>query len=253
MKKKFIIGLSALATLGAVAGGVTYAFLTDSDVTQNTFSIGDVNISLASDIGAEEIRLMPNNKDKIKANYRIQNDGADDAYVWLRVKVPSALEDGPGLAADNIIHWNYLGAYANGLHENPKYIQSAQDQGYYAPVTEEETWIHLNGTYNVKDEETGIEYNVYDLLYAGALKGGTQTTVGVSTIYMDERVDKIGAEWVLVENGEPTPIAFDFNQTATIKVEAHAIQASGFENVEEAYAEYNAQWPNGRPVVEEEE
>ena len=185
MKKKLIVGLSALAPLAAVGG--TYAFLTDAEETENVFTIGNVDIALRSNLeDGETIKLMPNNTEKVKADYRIENTGEEAAYVWLRVKVPTALEDEPGLAANNIIHWNYLGAYMNGYQTNANYIKSATAQGYAVPeggVLEEDTWIHLDGQYDVDLDGDGNSdgYNVYDILYTGAIVAGETTNVGVSS------------------------------------------------------------------------
>ena len=251
MKKKLLIGLSVVAASAALLGG-TYAYLTDVEKDANVFTIGNVDIDLLSAVGDETIKLMPNNNDKTRVDYQIKNIGDEAAYVWLRVKVPAALEESSTLAADNIIHWNYLGAYTNGYENTQKYIDSAKAQGYEAPVTNDQTWIHLDGKNNVKigDEK----YNVYDILYTGKLASNEKTTVGVSTVYMDQRVDYVDGSdngvddgyWALVKDGGDTivPINHDFNDGANFIVEAHAIQANGFKTVEEAYAAYNAQWAN---------
>ena len=246
MKKKLLIGLGIVAASAALVGG-TYAYLTDAAKDENVFTIGNVDVELLSAVdGDEAIKLMPNNTEKTTVDYQIENVGDEDAYVWLRVKVPSALEDTPGYAADNIIHWNYLGAYMNGYENTQKYIDSAKAQGYEAPVDASRTWKHLEGTYGV--EIDGEYYNVYDILYAGKLAAEEVTTVGVSTVFMDQRVDYIeeGGFWALVKDGGNTivPINHDFSEGANFLVEAHAIQANGFETVEEAYAAYNAQWGN---------
>ena len=250
MKKKLLIGLGIVAASAALVGG-TYAYLTDAEKDENVFTIGDVDIDLLSAAGDEPIKLMPNNTDKTRVDYQIKNVGNEDAYVWLRVKVPSALEDTPGLAADNIIHWNYLGAYWNGYENTQKYIDSAIKQGYEAPVDASRTWKHLEGTYAVDID--GEYYNVYDILYAGKLAATEVTTVGISTVFMDQRVDYIDLTdnnnddgfWALVKDGGTIqPIDHDFRAGANFVVEAHAIQANGFDTVEEAYAAYNAQWAN---------
>ena len=250
MKKKLLIGLGIVAASAALVGG-TFAYLTDSQKDENVFTIGNVDIDLYSKVNSDEpIKLMPNNSEKVKADYQIANIGNEDAYVWLRVKVPAALEDVPGAAADNIIHWNYLGAYWYGYQDTQRYIDSAVAQNYEAPVPAERTWKHLDGVQVTIDEEV---YNVYDILYAGKLGVDEVTTVGISTIYMDQRVDYIDVTdnneddgfWTLVKDGGTVlPINHDFNDGANFLVEAHAIQANGFATVEEAYAAYNAQWAN---------
>ena len=70
---------------------------------------------------------------------------------------------------------------------------------------------------------------------------------------MDERVDKVGEEWGLVENGVFNLIEYNFNDGAAFLVEAHAIQANGFKTVEEAYEAYQKQWPSGKLAVTNQE
>lgn len=252
MKKKILIALSLVAVVLLSVGG-TVAFLTSKDASANVFTIGDVEIDLLSnDLSSVtkdgKILLMPNNTDKVAADYRIKNTGDSDAYVWLRLYIPTNLEDAPGLAAKNIIHWNLPGAFWNGYHTNTTYINNAVTAGYLPEgttkaVDENDTWLMTEGNNNMYTKTIdGVKYNVYDIMYKGALTAGETTNVGVSTIFMDERVDYVDGKWALVENGEVTTIDFDFNSGASVKVEAHAIQANGFDTVEEAYAAYQKQW-----------
>ena len=74
MKKKLLIGLSVLAASAALVGG-TYAYLTDAEEDTNVFTIGNVDIDLLSAVGDEPIKLMPNNTEKAKVDYQIQNIG----------------------------------------------------------------------------------------------------------------------------------------------------------------------------------
>ena len=252
MKKKILIALSLVAVVALSIGG-TVAFLTSKDTTSNVFTIGEVKIELLSnDLSSVtedgKILLMPNNTDKIAADYRIKNTGKSDAYVWLRLYIPTNLEDAPGLAANNIIHWNVPGAFWNGYQTNATYIASAVKAGYLpegttTPVDANDTWLMTEGNNNMYTKTIdGVKYNVYDIMYKGALEAGETTNIGVSTIFMDERVDYVDGKWALVENGVVTPIEFDFNSGASVKVEAHAIQANGFDNVQDAYAAYQKQW-----------
>lgn len=242
MKKKLIIGLSALGLTLATAGA-TYAFLTDSDDAGNVFTIGNVDIVLNDVLENEVVKLMPNNTEKAKTDYTITlSEDSDDAYVWLRLKIPAALE--AEAAKDNIVHWNLPGRYWNGYHENTSYWEEGQTEA----VDESKTWIMPEDPTVVTIE--GIEYNVYDILYKGPITAGETTNIGISSIYMDERVDKVGGEWYLVNAGVTTPIDFNFDNGATVIVEGHAIQANGFKTVQEAYEAYNEQWPEGRPVPE---
>lgn len=255
MKKKLLIALSVFVVVALSVAG-TVAFLTSKDASANVFTIGEVEIDLLSnDLSSitkdGKILLMPNNTDKIAADYKIENTGDSAAYVWLTVKVPVALEDTGDASANNIIHWNLPGAFWYPNNKTAKYVENALNAGYITEadlvdgvVPDSKTWL-VNESFGAnKGLETidGVEYNVYNILYNGPLASGEKTNVGVSTIFMDERVDYVDGKWALVEKGVVTPIEFDFNSGASVKVEAHAIQANGFDTVEEAYAAYQKQW-----------
>ena len=252
MKKKILLALSLVAVVALSIGG-TVAFLTDKAEDKNTFTIGNVDIQLTSKLKTDgAIQLMPNNTDKLTADYKITNVGDSDAYVWLRVYIPKAVEDAPGLATDNIIHWNVPGAFWYGYHNNKTYVDKAIAAGYLPAgstgVEGADTWL-VSTAVEFTEVVDGVEYNVYDVLYNSALEKNETTNVGISTIYMDERLDYVDTNndvikdtYGLVKNGVVYPINYDFKNGASIKVEAHAIQANGFKNVEEAHAAYVKQW-----------
>lgn len=245
MKKKILIALALVAVVTLSIGG-TMAFLTAHKEDTNTFTIGEVNINLLSKNDDKTVTLMPNNTEKKEVAYQIENTGKNDAYVWLRLTIPTELEDEKGLAAKNIIHWNTPGAFWNGYHTSEKYLASARDMGYLGDdevVADEDTWLVTEANNNMKTLVVdGVSYNVYDIMYKGKLTTGETTNVGISTIFMDERVDYVDGKWALVEKGVVTPIDFDFSKGASVNVEAYAIQANGFDTVEEAYAAYQKQW-----------
>lgn len=237
MKKKLLIGLSVLAALGAIAGG-SYAYFTDVDDAENVFTVGNVDIDLLSETDEETIRLMPNNVDKTEVNYQIENTGNERAYVWLKVSIPKALA--AESAADNVIHWNVPGKYWNGYQNNSKYWDEDQTEA----VAEEDTW-KVQETIEEGDNE--VTY----LLYTGAINPNEKTNIGISTIYLDNRVDKIDGQYVMVKNGFIEKIGYDLADT-TIKVEAYGIQENGFDTVEDAFAAFQKQYPDGRPTSFEE-
>lgn len=245
MKKKILMALALVAVFALSIGG-TIAFLTAKEEDSNTFTIGAVDIDLLSKNNSDTVELMPNNTDKVEVAYQIKNTGKNDAYVWLRLTIPTELEDAKGLAAKNIIHWNTPGAFWNGYHTKQNYLDSAVDMGYLTAgetVADEDTWLATQANNAMQTVIVdGISYNVYDIMYKGAIKQGEITNVGISTVFMDDRVDYVDGKWALVENGIVTPINYDFAKGASIKVEAYAIQANGFDTVEEAYAAYQNQW-----------
>ena len=238
MKKKILMALSMLA-VAAVAVGGTVAYYTAADDSSVTFTTGNVAIELNDDLNGETIKLMPNNNEKAAPNYTITNTGDENAYVWLKVSVPKELA--AETAADNVIHWNIPGAYWYGNHTNSKYWVEGQTEA----VAAEKTW-------KVQDSVEEGDYEVTYLLYTGAIAKGETTNIGVSYVYLDQRVDKIDGKYVMVKNGVVEVLdGVDLKET-TIKVEAYGIQENKFTSVEEAFAAFQAQYPEGRPTSFEE-
>ena len=84
----------------------------------------------------------------------------------------------------------------------------------------------------------GVEYNVYTVLYNGTLEAGEETTVGMTKVYCDTKVDFDNVTGKYTINGQE--IGYDLNNVRII-VTAYGIQAATFEDVKEAYAAYNDQ------------
>lgn len=238
MKKKLLLALS-LVGVAALSIGGTMAFYTDAKEDVNTFTTENVDITLNSPLKDSNLVIMPNNVDKTEVNYTITNNKAA-AYVWLSLKVPRALEPEIGAPENNIVHWNLKGRYWYGHHENEKFW--AEDQTEAVPT--EDTWIVPDEPQRTWTDENGIAYYVYDILYYGALEKGETTNLGLSTIYLDERVDMVDGKWVIVKNSVPELINYDLSKGVGIIVEAHGIQKDGFDTVKEAYAKYMNQWKN---------
>ncbi len=87
-KKKTL--LLAIVLIGILVVGSTLAFLTDTQTTTNTFTIGNVAIELTEPSwNADNAKdLMP--KATIAKDPTIKNTGSNAAYVFLKVEVPKA-------------------------------------------------------------------------------------------------------------------------------------------------------------------
>lgn len=138
----------------------------------------------------------------------ITNQGTNPAYVWMTVAVPEGLHDCVDLT----------------------WTDDASPEG---PV-------------DAKDAD-GNPYKVYLVKVEEPLEPGEETPVMLDSVKLKPTVDYRDGQFVLVENGEVTPIDYDLAD-AHIPVSAFAIQTEGFENFDEAYAAYGDQW--GDFVVE---
>ena len=64
-------------------------------------------------------------------------------------------------------------------------------------------------------------------------------------MYLDAHVDiDPNGDWYHVQNGVATALNWFFNDAATTEIytSAYAVQADGFDTVEQAYAAYQQQW-----------
>lgn len=240
MKKRIITICLALAILASLAAGASLAFFTDTDNATNTFTTGKVDIKLYETFDPDNAKLLPGanvNKDV----YIELEDGSEDAYVWYEWLIPSALDstdNSTGL--NNILHVNSAGSTWDMYREESKYW--ADDQKEALPL--EKTWDHdpeeeLNlgvGSQGFIGKETvdGVEYNVYLALYHGKLSTGEKTTIGMTNVYLDKKVDTDGNSFTV--NGKSV---WDVNTQIKIIVRAYGIQAKGFDNVYDAYKAYN--------------
>ena len=243
MKKK-ILSLCMVGALAATAVGGTLAYFTDTDAETNTFTVGKIDITLNEEFDEENANLVPGvdiNKD---VTITLEN-GSENSYVWYTYAIPAVLDNDD--AGKNIVHVNHAGANWDDYHENSKYWGENQTEAN--PI--EQTW---DVDYEVKKgvEIDGIEYNVYSTLYHGLMTAdNSTTTVGMTNVYMDTKVDTLkNAEGNVVAgkytiNGET--IDYDFSNGVNIIVNAYGIQADGLSDTDsdgdidvyDAYALYN--------------
>lgn len=242
--KKVISLLLVMALTATAAIGGTVAYLTDRDSEANVFTVGDVSIDLTEDFeqGAE---LIPGVD--IKKEAKITNTGKNDAWVWMTLAVPAALDSDAELGTENVLHWNMPGCFWYTYHNQDKYIKSGIAAGYLpegsSGVADEDSWINNNTS--VKETINGVDYNVYTFMYKGAIVPGETTNIALSKVYLDAAVDiDPNGDWYTVKDGVATELGWNSNTNGApvVYVSAYAMQKEEFETVEAAYAAYNKQW-----------
>lgn len=160
---------------------------------------------------------------------KIKNTGDNDAWVWMTVAIPSAL-DVPKDPASSMLHW-----------------ELAEDKGAWSDI---DIRNYLKTNVTIPGDTSGITYNVYTLLYNEVLAAGDETSIALEEAYLDSKLDidaqgnlivvangltDVDKKWNLNEKGAPI-----------VYVSAYAIQTTGFDTVEDAYDAYQDQWgPNG--------
>lgn len=213
MKKTIaIVALVVLVAVASVLG--TLAYLTDTKKVDNTFTMGDVHIKL------DETNVNDPEGDRVTENdYEVypgaivtkdpivHNVGANGAYIRATV---------------NVSNWmNLVGAYY------PEFKETFPNEGYRAALNL--LVGELGEGWSVVDVEAGNVFTIgqfdakFILKYDGVLASGTDTTAMFQTVTIPAGIDNANAA--------------SFN---SVKVEAQAIQANGFETWEEAFAAFDA-------------
>lgn len=86
-RKNIIIGIAIIMILTI---GTVMAFFTDTDTVSNSFTVGNISIALEEpNWDPDEGKDITPNK-TVKKDPQITNDGANDAFVFMQVKVPLA-------------------------------------------------------------------------------------------------------------------------------------------------------------------
>ena len=134
------------ALIAILAVGSAVAFFTDRDNKVNQFTVGNISIQLQEpNWNADNGKNLTPNK-TIKKDPQITNDGPNDAFVFLQVKVP--VEDVKTAAADGS-------------------LQAAKSQDLFA-YTVNENWTEVS-------KESSADSTTYVYAYVGA--DGTMKTL----------------------------------------------------------------------------
>ena len=213
MKKTIaIVALVVLVAVASVLG--TLAYLTDTRTVENTFTMGDVKIKL------DETNVNNPEGDRVTENdYEVypgavvtkdpivHNVGANGAYIRATV---------------NVSDWmNLVGAYY------PDFKETFPNEGYRVALNL--LVGDLGEGWSVVDVEAGNVFTIgqfdakFILKYDGVLESGRDTTAMFQTVTIPAGIDNANAA--------------SFN---SVKVEAQAMQANGFDTWEAAFAAFDA-------------
>ena len=212
MMKKKILSLCLAAVVAALAVfGASLAYFTDTDRTDNVFTVGNVDISLKENFG-QNAKLLPTtgkkpdgsglNENGVVKEVDITNAGSEDAWVRVHIAIPQILDDGAESfdASNNVLHFNYTEESLNW------WSWKKTDSGlwnYY------ETQID------------GVTYNVYVVTYKNILASGETTADhAMHQVYLDKSVT----------NTDVSAISELLGENWEIKVVAEGVQAGGFDN-----------------------
>jgi predicted ribosomally synthesized peptide with SipW-like signal peptide len=213
MKKTIaIVALVVLVAVASVLG--TMAYLTDTKKVENTFTMGDVRIKLdETDVNNPEGDRVTKNDYEVYPGAIVTKDpivhnvGANGAYIRATV---------------NVSDWmNLVAAYY------PDFKETYPNEGYKAALNL--LVGELGKGWSVVGVEAGDVFTIgqfdakFILKYDGVLKGGENTTAMFQTVTVPAGIDNANTK--------------SFN---SVKVEAQAMQANGFDNWEAAFAAFDA-------------
>lgn len=213
-KKRFVAILLCVTLVALAAIGATFAYLTDTKTVNNTFTMGNVKITLdetdiknpnGARVTSNEYNVYPGavvTKDPI-----VHNTGKNAAYIRATV---------------NVSNWmNLCAAYY------PDFKETFPNDGYKAALNL--LVGELGAGWSVVGVEAGDTFTIgqfdakFILKYEGALAAGADTTAMFQTVTIPTGIDNVNAD-----------------SFSGVTVVAQAIQADGFDTWEAAFAAYDA-------------
>ena len=140
MKKKLTAIFLCVALVAIAVVSASLAYFTDTDNETNTFAVGNVKIDLIEQQkganGLEDFvsnkTLLPGTSDKnaVSKIVTVKNTGANDAWVWVDLKIPAYLvsSEYPTNESKNALHWNSYGCF-NVEYNSGNYWSLATSDG----------------------------------------------------------------------------------------------------------------------------
>lgn len=255
MKKKLTAIFLCVALVAIAIVGASLAYFTDTKSATNTFVVGNVKIELIEqqkgENGLEDFdqgkTLVPgksNDGNAVSKIATVKNTGKNDAWVWAELRIPKYLvsSEYPSNESKNALHWNSYGCfnveYNSGNYWSLATTDGIVDAGHNVTdpnmvAVEDGLWYDYQ---YVGDEKIGdIEYVVIRTKMQKTLPADKTSLPFLAQVYMDWRVttSEDGTQFILPAGD---PISTDASWE--IIVNAYAIQADGFENVDDAIAAY---------------
>ena len=240
MKKKIVALCLVLALAVTAIAGATMAYFTDTDEEVNTFTVGNIDIEIEEIFPENE--LMPGSRDEnnLQKEVYIKNTGANEAYMWAEILIPSYLDDGntlntPAPGIGNNLHFNYYDTYV----ENGKDVLVS---GAYAEANKLGAPKFVCNLVYMGTEEIGtVIYNRYvSYIENDTAKAKDQTTAALlAQVYMDSKVTQCTDETCTKTN---CLVLMDgtthYDGSWELIVRGFGIQADGIATIKEAINTY---------------
>ena len=243
MKKKITAFAMVFALAAVAVVGGSLAYFTDEDETENTFAVGNVNISMIEQQRNEQnpdmlspyvdgstlIPVVENEKESPVITNG-DNDETND------VALPS--EANYANYIDKIVRVSNTGksqAYVRAFIAIPSSIDAfTLDGGLHLSLGESKSWEDLipAGTATINS----IKYNVYSRINSEVVESWTTTAPAYSGIYLDKDVDADENGNLIINGNAVGRSTYTVEGKVVIPVFAQAIQVAGFDTADEAFA-----------------
>ena len=254
MKKKVLTIALAVAVVAILLTGASLAYFTGTDTETNTFTVGNVKIDLIEQQkganGLENFEddkvLVPGTSDvnAVSKIVTVKNTGENDAWVWVDLKIPAYLvsNEYPTNESKNALHWNSYGCF-NVEYNSGNYWGLATSDGIVgadhkvtnADMVAVEDGLWYDYQYVGKETIGDTNYVVIRTKMQKTLPAGKISLPCLAQVYMDWRVTvSEDATQFILPAGDPIPVGASWE----IIVNAYAIQAEGFADVDAAIAAY---------------
>lgn len=228
-KRKIMMLALSLCMVAILAVGGTLAYFTDTDTKTNTFTTGNVEIELVENF--PETKLLPGEKNALTKEVGVKNIGSEDAYMWIELWIPAAI-DAIGDPAANSLHFNPFNTYKTPDGTLVAMRASEAKKLNYTLVAET---VEVSLASKKID---GVDYNGYrEYIKDDTAKKANESTYNLlSRVFMDQRVAQCTEhdDCLILADGNT-----HYTGSWKIIVNAFGIQADGFANIEEAIAAYN--------------
>ena len=199
-----------------VANGST--IFTDEEIKADAAKYSDY-------IGERGKNMVPG-KNIAKSPYVI-NTGANDAYIRIRVMIPSDA---------NRDYWQ---ARSGGVIES-QFCSTAITSGEFMHNDRRNDYPFIDSSGKGYVDENGVKYDVYTFIRNEPLKPGEMTEWNVWN-YIGIAGEATSANIQTAINKGAILVSEDGTMTVNVLVQADAIQAEGFENAKAAFAAFDAQ------------
>ena len=208
--RRILLTVCSAALLVCVTVGATVAYLTSTDKVENTFTVGNVQIKLDEAKANPDGSLVPN-ADRVKANdYKLLPGHTYNKDPMVTV-----------LANSEDCYVKMTVTFTKAAELDAIFAPSGADMTSIFEGYDSNNWISKGNT-----EDTKANTRTYEFWYKDIVTSDTDNNA------LDALFDKI------VVPGFITNTQLDSIDGMTITVNAYAIQADGFDDAADAWANY---------------